>query len=132
MCRTKEDPLPKHKAAGEWQLKAKRESTLSTQAVIQSLQKRLVSNGKSMGSDNRIAERAWRVLWQAKLHQQVFTLSMEDDKDDRWLGVGGVMGSERTIGKMEKNDLVLLVTRHGLLGCQGGRSGGLQPWSSSS
>lgn len=35
------------------------------------------------------------MLLQAKLHQQVFMLCMEDDKDARWFVVGDVMGSER-------------------------------------
>jgi len=52
----KEHPLPKHKEAGERQLKARCNYMFSTQAVPQSPQKMLVSNGKNMGSDNRIAE----------------------------------------------------------------------------
>lgn len=31
-----------------------------------------------------------------------FVLSMEDDKDARWFGVGGVMGSERDGRQWEK------------------------------
>lgn len=58
----------------------------STQAVTEFPQKMLISNGKSMGSNNGTAEQLWQVLLQAKLHQQVFILFMEDNKDARWLG----------------------------------------------
>lgn len=82
----KERLLPKHKEAGEGHVKARCDIMFSAQAVPQSLPKMLISNGKSMGSNQRNADQEWRVLRQAKLHQQVFILSMEGDKDARWLG----------------------------------------------
>lgn len=42
------------------------------------------------------------MLQQAKLHQQVFILSMEDDKDARRFVVGGMMGRETARSKRKK------------------------------
>lgn len=77
---------------------------LSTQVLTQCSQKMLVSRGKGLGSNNRIVEHVWQVLWQAKLHQPVFILSMEDDKDARWFEVGGMMGSETERGRWKKRE----------------------------
>lgn len=95
MCQRKEEPLPEHREAGQRQLKAWCDNTFPTQAVTQSPQKMLGSSGKSMGSNKGIAGQTWRVLWQAKLHQQVLILSVEDDKEAGWFVVEGVIGSKR-------------------------------------
>lgn len=82
-----------HRSRG-MEMRARCNIVVSLQNVTCSLQKMLISHGKSVGSKNRTAEPMWRVPQQAKLHQQVFILCTGDDKDGRRGGVGGVMGSE--------------------------------------
>lgn len=124
-------PTTQTQRSREMEMKARCNNTVSLQNVTCFLLKMLISHGKSGGSNNRIAEPVWRVLPQAKLHQQVFILSVEDDKDARCFGVGSVWWNVKEMGDNGKRKL-LLVTHHGSLSCQGGRSGGLRPWSSGS
>lgn len=84
------------------QLKARCNNVVSLQNETCFLQKMLISQGKRVESNNRIAEPVRRVLRQAKLHQHVFILCMEGDKDARWIVVGGVMGSDRDGRQWEK------------------------------
>lgn len=68
-----------------------------------------------------------QALLQAKLHPQISVLSLADDNDAGWSETEDVNGREGK-EKMEE-DGVLQVTRHCLLGRQGGRRGRFQPWS---
>lgn len=59
----------------------------------------LVSNGEAWDETTESEQVQW-VLWQAKLHQQVFILSMEDETDAMSFGVRGMIG--RAKGKRKK------------------------------